>query len=241
MFWTDWGEEPVIEIAQMDGSNRQIIVSSRIEWPNGLSIDREASRIYWVDGKHESVTLDSCNYNGGSRRTIVRGSSDNLEFPFGIVFFKGFVFWTDWILKGLYRARVSDNPDTSNELLIQQFAGARPFQPIVVSLKHLREGGEPHVRYCMVVGTRGQGGSCSPQTNSHLILPPHLCSIVAWHVRATVVKHQSGAAARYCTKLLPPYTKHLPMPVYCEQCHSIEMFHTMSRCSSMLTGVYAGT
>lgn len=145
MFWTDWGDQPAIEIAQMDGQYRQIIVSARIRWPNGLSVDREASRIYWVDGHSGSLTLDSCNYNGGSRRTIVRGSSNNLDFPFGVAFFNGFVFWTDWFHNGLYQARVSDNPDTSNEVLIQHFAGARPFQPIVVSFDNLREGGGSHI------------------------------------------------------------------------------------------------
>jgi low density lipoprotein-related protein 2 len=33
MFWTDWGQNPHIERANMDGSNRQIIVNTKIYWP----------------------------------------------------------------------------------------------------------------------------------------------------------------------------------------------------------------
>lgn len=41
MFWTDWGEVPKIERADMDGSieSRKVIVSDDIFWPNGLSVD----------------------------------------------------------------------------------------------------------------------------------------------------------------------------------------------------------
>ena len=41
MFWTDWGEVPKIERADMDGSNdsRKVIVSDDIFWPNGISVD----------------------------------------------------------------------------------------------------------------------------------------------------------------------------------------------------------
>lgn len=38
MYWTDWGKQPKIERAYLDGSNRQKLVTSDIQWPNGLTI-----------------------------------------------------------------------------------------------------------------------------------------------------------------------------------------------------------
>ena len=35
MFWTDWGETPMIESASMNGDNRIAIVTENIVWPNG--------------------------------------------------------------------------------------------------------------------------------------------------------------------------------------------------------------
>lgn len=53
LFWTDWGEVPKIERAGMNGDpkSRKVIVSEEIIWPNGLTVDYEAEKIYWIDGK----------------------------------------------------------------------------------------------------------------------------------------------------------------------------------------------
>lgn len=48
MFWTDWGSNPRIERAGMDGTHRQTIVSYDVKWPNGLTLDIVQKRIYWV-------------------------------------------------------------------------------------------------------------------------------------------------------------------------------------------------
>ena len=45
MFWTDWGQYPRIESAGMDGSDRKTIVSKKLYWPNGLTIDLPAKRV----------------------------------------------------------------------------------------------------------------------------------------------------------------------------------------------------
>lgn len=48
MFWTDWGIEPKIERAGMDGTHRQTIVAFEVRWPNGLTLDLVRKRVYWV-------------------------------------------------------------------------------------------------------------------------------------------------------------------------------------------------
>lgn len=65
MYWTDWGEEPRIERAGMDGSNRKIIVEVDIYWPNGLTIDLDEQKLYWADAKLSFI--HRANLDGSSR------------------------------------------------------------------------------------------------------------------------------------------------------------------------------
>ena len=46
MFWTDCGDNAVIERAFMDGTERSIIVSGSLVWPNGLTIDYDGKDIF---------------------------------------------------------------------------------------------------------------------------------------------------------------------------------------------------
>ena len=75
MLWTDWGSNPKIEKASMDGSNRIILVNStimlaqtktKIVWPNGLCIDFDTDTVYWVDAK--SDVLVKMDLDGGKRK-----------------------------------------------------------------------------------------------------------------------------------------------------------------------------
>lgn len=56
MYWTDWVQKPSdvkakIEMANMDGSDRQVLVADTIRWPNGLTLDKsdQADVLYWCD------------------------------------------------------------------------------------------------------------------------------------------------------------------------------------------------
>ena len=55
MYWTDWGEVPKIERAGMDGTNRQIIVTDKIYWPNGITLDYEEKKVYWIDANFHAI------------------------------------------------------------------------------------------------------------------------------------------------------------------------------------------
>ncbi|CAD7088969.1 unnamed protein product [Hermetia illucens] len=95
MIWTDWGENPKIERAGMDGDpkSRAVIVNETIFWPNGLAVDLDNEEIYWVDGRLQF--LDVMKLDGSNRRTVVA----NLEYPYSVTFFQKRLYWTDW-LKG---------------------------------------------------------------------------------------------------------------------------------------------
>jgi len=62
MFWTDWNREsPKIEKANMDGTDRQSVVTQGLSLPNGLAIDYHSSQVCWADAGKPSHT-----------RTVVR-------------------------------------------------------------------------------------------------------------------------------------------------------------------------
>lgn len=61
MYWTDWEEDEIddsagrIEKAWMDGSHRQIFVTSKMLWPNGLTLDFHTSTLYWCDAYYDHI------------------------------------------------------------------------------------------------------------------------------------------------------------------------------------------
>lgn len=91
MFWTDWGSSPKIERASLSGSQRLAIVTSNIQWPNGIDLDEGNRRIYWVDAKLDKV--ESVDYNGNNRTVILHYIGLH---PFGVALVPPFLFFTDW-------------------------------------------------------------------------------------------------------------------------------------------------
>lgn len=69
IYWTDWGNTPRIEYANMDGSNRRIIADTHLFWPNGLTIDYASRRMYWVDAKHH--VIEKADLDGRNRKAVI--------------------------------------------------------------------------------------------------------------------------------------------------------------------------
>lgn len=74
MYWTDWEEDPKdskrgkIERAWMDGSNRNVFITSKtVLWPNGLSLDIPAKILYWVDAFYDRIEMV---YLNGTERKV---------------------------------------------------------------------------------------------------------------------------------------------------------------------------
>lgn len=91
LFWTDWGEEAKIERGGMDGKSRKVIVDSLIFWPNGLTIDYENNKLYWLDAKLHFI--DSMDFDGKNRKTIMK---NELDYGFALTIFNDKLYWTDW-------------------------------------------------------------------------------------------------------------------------------------------------
>ena len=69
MYWTDWGTIPKIEKASMDGSNRSVIHSTNLIWPNALTLDYVSQVLYWADASLNKI--ESSYVDGSNRRVIV--------------------------------------------------------------------------------------------------------------------------------------------------------------------------
>lgn len=57
MYWTDWGEVPKIERADLDGMERVVMVNTSLGWPNGLALDYDERKIYWGDAKTDKIEV----------------------------------------------------------------------------------------------------------------------------------------------------------------------------------------
>lgn len=49
VYWTDWGDKAFIGRVGMDGTNKAAIITTKIEWPNGITIDYTNDMLYWSD------------------------------------------------------------------------------------------------------------------------------------------------------------------------------------------------
>lgn len=102
MYWTDWGQPAKIEQASMDGSSRTVLHNTGLGWPNGLTIDYTTQTLYWVDAQLDKIETSSTS--GTGRRLL---STTHIYHPFGIDIYQGVLYWTDWQVRAVLRAPVS--------------------------------------------------------------------------------------------------------------------------------------
>lgn len=161
MYWTDWGTEPKIEKAGLDGNHRQAIVSDGIKWPNGLTIDYVTNQLFWVDAKQFSIS--TCDLNGANPRVLMVDEY-SLRHPFAITVFEDNLYWTDWITKGIH----SVNKFTGQE--VDQLV-ADLYSPMDVHVYH-------HLKQPAANNKcAGDNGGCS-----HLCLPAPTISAHSAHI-----------------------------------------------------------
>ncbi|CAG9863395.1 unnamed protein product [Phyllotreta striolata] len=103
MFWTDWSaDNPSVNRANLDGSNNLTLFGKdKVEWPNGITIDYIANRIYWVDAKLDYIGSSDLHGDGFSK---VISDNEVVTHPFAISVFKNNMFWDDWKRNSIYSA-----------------------------------------------------------------------------------------------------------------------------------------
>jgi len=61
-----------VERAYMNGSNRDVLVDTNLQWPNGLSIDLATNTLYWCDAFTDRIQkLDLTLGTGNWVSTII--------------------------------------------------------------------------------------------------------------------------------------------------------------------------
>ncbi|GMT30081.1 hypothetical protein PFISCL1PPCAC_21378, partial [Pristionchus fissidentatus] len=98
LFWTDWGQNPRIERANMDGSNRMTIVNTKIYWPNTIALDLTTDRVYFADSKLDYI--DFCNYDGTGRVQVI-SSQKFVQHPHALAIFEDSMYYSDRRLQRL--------------------------------------------------------------------------------------------------------------------------------------------
>lgn len=79
MYWTDWGEHPKIERANLDGMDRVVLLNSSLGWPNGLALDYTAGKLYWGDAKTDKIEVCLIAFYTSSMYGFTSSVSDTTE------------------------------------------------------------------------------------------------------------------------------------------------------------------
>ncbi|XP_069176041.1 low-density lipoprotein receptor-related protein 4 isoform X2 [Procambarus clarkii] len=171
MFWTDWGKNAKIERAAMGGGGRKVIVSTNLQWPNGLAIDHGRRVLYWLDAS--SNTIETANLDGANRKPLIKGE---LSHPFGLALWEDLIFWSDWDTKSIHLANKLTGGD--RQAVVKGLKGlmdVRVFQHNQEALHtpcHDDNGGCSHL--CLL-SPRPAGYTCACPTGIRLKSDQHTC------------------------------------------------------------------
>ena len=99
MYWSSWSTQPKIEQASMDGSNRSTVVLFQRSWwhrsanPNGLALDPETSRLFWVDTTKSLIQYTDLGLGDGSITTLPVPSF-YLSNAYGLTLKENTLYWS---------------------------------------------------------------------------------------------------------------------------------------------------
>lgn len=92
MYWSQVGQNRKIEVANMDGDDRRMLVRRGLYYPNGLTLDETENKLYWVDELFQ--TLEYYDLQRHTVTTLLESSSF-LRYPFGLTSLDDHLYWTD--------------------------------------------------------------------------------------------------------------------------------------------------
>ena len=106
----------------MDGSSRMSLHTTNLRTPYALAIDYTTQTLFWAD--YALNKLESSSTDGSNRRVL----RSNLQNPYGMIFYAGMLYWTDWTYNGIYSTLLS-NPNIITSLL---YLGVDPYDIHVI-------------------------------------------------------------------------------------------------------------
>lgn len=203
----------------MDGSKRRSIVSSKLQWPNGLAIDRENGKLFWVDGGTKQIEF--ANLDGSGRKSLQSkfrlrlrepgsealndgfGSSvadTKLLHPFGLAVYEKKIYWSDWETNSIHTA---DKATGGNSTILRDgvtgLMDVRVFHrdhPVVASMCLIENGGCSHL--CLL----------APAPKSYSCACPTGIKLLVSNLSGTARLHRGGLTNSNCRR-----TAKLALPV----------------------------
>uniref|UniRef100_A0A0K2T8A8 EGF-like domain-containing protein n=1 Tax=Lepeophtheirus salmonis TaxID=72036 RepID=A0A0K2T8A8_LEPSM len=112
LYWSDWGSEPHIGKAGMDGSNPRVILKSNLGWPNAIAIDYTTKELYIGDADKDFIAVS--DLEGQNVRIVIsRGLNPHaqLHHIFALTVFEDYIYWTDWETKTIERCHKYSGKD----------------------------------------------------------------------------------------------------------------------------------
>ncbi|CAB3408491.1 unnamed protein product [Caenorhabditis bovis] len=97
--------------SRMDGTEIRIIVDKKLSSPHGLAIDRIRNDIYF--GDHQMHHIERINLDTKERHIVV---SNEVNKPFGIAYFNGYIYWSDWGTDSLKVLELNNHQSTPHTL-----------------------------------------------------------------------------------------------------------------------------
>ncbi|XP_001688250.2 sortilin-related receptor [Anopheles gambiae] len=103
LFWTDWNSiRPSISRSNMDGSDvRELFTKPQVAWPNGVTIDYMAERLYWVDASKDYIA--SSDLDGKNFHKVMQ-QDPFVQHPFAVAVLKDVMYWDDWKQNSVFSA-----------------------------------------------------------------------------------------------------------------------------------------
>uniref|UniRef100_A0A1B0DIT9 Sortilin n=2 Tax=Phlebotomus papatasi TaxID=29031 RepID=A0A1B0DIT9_PHLPP len=103
IFWTDWSSsKPSLSRSNLDGTDiRMLFTKPQVVWPNGVTIDYIAERVYWVDASKDYIA--SCDLHGRGFQKILE-QDPRVAHPFAVAVYKDLMYWDDWKMDSVFSA-----------------------------------------------------------------------------------------------------------------------------------------
>ena len=92
IYWISKENTYSISKMKLDGSNRQMVVSSSMKAPNSLAIDLESSRLYWTDGSD----IQTSDLEGDDLSTVCTAK---VKRSAAITLYHNTLYWAEWAQK----------------------------------------------------------------------------------------------------------------------------------------------
>uniref|UniRef100_A0A452F8B2 Low-density lipoprotein receptor-related protein 2 n=1 Tax=Capra hircus TaxID=9925 RepID=A0A452F8B2_CAPHI len=171
VYWADWGDRAYVGRVGMDGTHKSLIISTKIVWPNGLTIDYTNDLLYWADA-HLGY-IEYSDLDGRHRHTVYE--TGTLSHPFAITIFEDTIYWTDWNTKTVEKGNKYNG---SNRVVLLNVTH-RPYdihvyhpyrQPIVANPCGTNNGGCSHL--CLI-NEGGVGFTCECPDNFYTVQRGH--------------------------------------------------------------------